>query len=277
MHQVSRMLWIGMDPPVKPQDPLTITSYAPLFPRPESRRVELGESIKNVHFRVTSNVAVPLKVNLDMVVRKAKSPTQDVRDLSPPLVTQRSFELPALSDREFAVEEIKITDDTFGSVFDEAADAKERKCEIFFSVRAAENYPSLGKNISDHLGPKKAIPFYCGIDPAGMSIFKNCLDSDSPDDGRRSWIEGDRASGYTFILNVGHSSFHLADDLGDESRKYHIREQMLFQAYLISIEEKIFKGPAEGFEDKFSDDNISPVDATRYIDEIVGIALNQLS
>jgi hypothetical protein len=69
----------------------------------------------------------------------------------------------------------------------------------------------------------------------------------------------------------------LADDLGDESRKYHIREQMLFQAYLISIEEKIFKGPAEGFEDKFSDDNISPVDATRYIDEIVGIALNQLS
>jgi hypothetical protein len=276
MHQVSRMLWIGMDPPVKPQDPLTITSYAPLFPRPQSRRVEKGESIKNVHFRVTSNVAIPLKVNLDMVVRKAKSPTQDVRDLSV-LVTQRSFELPALSDREFAVEEIKITEDTFGSVFDEAADAKERKCEIFFSVRAAENYPSLGKNISDHLGPKKAIPFYCGIDPAGMSIFKNCLDSDSPDDGRRSWVVGDQASGYTFILNVGHSSIRLADDLGDEFRKYHIKEQMLFQAYLIAVEQKIFKGPAETFEDVFSDDNISPIDKTRYIDEIVGIALNQLS
>jgi hypothetical protein len=276
MHQVSRMLWIGMDPSIKPKDPLTITSYAPLFPRPQSRRVELGESIRNVHFKVTSNVAIPLKANLDMVIRKAKSPTQDVRELSK-LIEHRSFELPSLTDREFAVEEVKITEDIFGSIFEEPADARERKCEIFFSVRAAENYPELGKNIGEHLGPKKTIPFYCGIDPAGMSIFKNLDEKDALGDGRRSWVEGDRASGYTFILNVGHSSYRLADVLGDEFRKYHIKEQMLFQAYLIAVEEKVFKGPAEAFEDVFSDDNIAPIDATRYIDEIVGIALNQLS
>ena len=112
------------------------------------------------------------------------------------------------------------------------------------SVRAAQNYPALGKNIGDHLGPKKSISFYCGVDPAGMSIFKNLDEKDAPDDGRRSWVEGDRASGYTFILNVGHSSYKLADDLGDDFRKYHIKEQMLFQAYLVAVEEKIFKGPA---------------------------------
>jgi hypothetical protein len=206
MHQVSRMLWIGMDAPSKPKDPLTIIGYAPLFPRLQSRRVELGESIKNVHFKVTSNVGVPLKVNLDMVVRKAKSPSHDVRVLAT-IHTQHSLELPALVDRDFAVEEIKITDELFGSIFEEAIDVRERKCEIFFSVRAAKNYPDLGKNIGEHLGQKKAIPFYCGIDPAGMSIFKNCRDSEAPDDGRRSWAEGDRASGYDFILNVGHSHF----------------------------------------------------------------------
>ncbi|MDI6766771.1 MAG: hypothetical protein QME52_08120 [Bacteroidota bacterium] len=193
------------------------------------------------------------------------------------LVTHRSFELPALADREFVVEEVKITEDVFADIFEEPADARERKCEIFFSVRAAENYPDIGKNIGEHLGPKKAIPFYCGIDPAGMSIFKNLDEKDAPDNGRRSWVEGDQATGYTFILNVGHSSYRLADDLGDEFRKYHIKEQMLFQAYLIAVEQKVFRGPAETFEDVFSDDNIAPIDATRYIDEIVGIALNQLS
>lgn len=276
MHQVSRMLWVGMEPPIKLQDPLTITSYAPMFPRAQTRRVELNESIKNIHFKVTSNVAIPLKVNLDIVVRKAKSPTQDVRILGT-FVTQKGFVLSPLADTEFGVQEITITDQLFGSIFAEPPDARERKCEVFFSIRATENYPELGKNIGDHLGPKKAIPFYCGIDPVGMSIFKNLDEKDQPDDGRRSWVDGDRATGYTFILNVGHSSYKLADELGDEFRKYHIKEQMLFQAYLIAVEEKVFKGPAEAFQDILSDDGIDPIDVTRHIDHIVGNALNQLA
>ena len=275
MHQVSRLLWVGMDAPTKPKDPLTITGYAPLFPRLQSKRVELGESIQNIHFKITNNVAIPLKVNLDMVVRKAKSPSQDVRVLCT-ILAQQSFELNPLADRDFAVDEIAITDELFGNIFEEAIDVRERKCEIYFSVRAARNYPTLGKNIGEHLGQKKSIPFYCGIDPAGMSIFKNCRDSEAPDDGRRSWVEGDRASGYDFILNVGHSSFRLANESGDDFRKYYIREQMLFQAYVIAVEERVFKGPAQDFEDKFSDENLSPIDATRYIDEIIGIALNQI-
>lgn len=276
MHQVSRMLWVGMDPPTKPIDPLTITAYIPLFPRTQSRRVELGESIRNVHFKVTSNVAVPLSVNLDMVVRKAKSPSQDVRVLHT-MLSKQNFELPPLADRDFAVDEIVITDELFGNIFEEAVDIRERKCELYFSVRAAKNYPVLGKSIGEHLGQKKSIPFFCGIDPAGMSIFKNCRDSEAPEDGRRSWVEGSRASGYDFILNVGHASFRLANESGDDFRKYFIREQMLFQAYVIAVEEKMFRGPAQDFEDKFSDEDISPTDAARYIDVIVGIALNQLT
>ncbi len=276
IHQVSRMLWIGMDPPIKPKEPVTVTSYYPLFPRPQSRRVEKGESIRNVHFKITSNTSILLKINLDMVVRKAKSPTQDVKELNK-LISHRSFELPALTDRDFVVNELKISEEIFGSIFDdEPPEAKERKCEFFFSIRAAENYPELNKNIGEHLGAKKAIPFYCGVDPTGMSIFKNLDESDAPENGKRSWVEGDRASGYTFILNVGHSSYRLADDLGDDYRKNYIREQMLFHAYLISVEERVFKGPAETFEDVFIDDNLAPLDAVRYLDEIVGIALNQL-
>ncbi|PWB71044.1 MAG: hypothetical protein C3F07_15615 [Anaerolineales bacterium] len=274
ISQVSRMIWIGMEPPVKLTDPLTITSFSPVFPRAQTRRVELDESIKNIIFKVTNNTAIPLNVNLDLVVRKAKTPTQDVRVLQT-LVSKKNYELPPLTDKVFAYEELKIDDETFGGIFAESPDARERKCEFFFSVRATKNYPKLGKNIGDHLGPKKTIPFYCGVDPAGMSIFKNLDEAEAPDDGRRSWVQGDRASGYIFVLNVEHSSYKLADDLGDEFRKYHIKEQMLFQAYLIAVEEKIFKGPAEAFEEVLSDEAIAPVDATRYVDTIVGIALNQ--
>jgi hypothetical protein len=276
MSQVSRMLWVGMEPPTKIEDPLTITAYAPDFPRQQTRRVELNESITNIGFKVSNNVSFPLKVNLDIVVRKAKSPTQDVRVLSS-LLTHKSFLLQPLADAEFGDLEINITDELFGDIFTERPDANERKCEIFFSVRAAENYPALGKNIGDHLAPKKSIPFYCGIDPAGMSIFKNLDEKEETDDGRRSWVDGDRATGYIFVLNIGHSSYKLAEELGDEFRRYHIKEQMLFQAYLIAVEEKIFKGPAEAFEDILSDDDINPIDATRHIDTIVGIALNQLA
>lgn len=276
MHQVSRMLWIGMDPLVKPKDWVNVISYAPDFPRPESRRVELKESIRNIHFKISSNASIPLKVNLDMVVRKAKSPSQDVRELQP-LVTEKSLELPSLAEREFTVSEIQITEEVFSDVFREAIDAKERKCEIFFSVRAAENYPTLGKILGEHLGPKKAISFFCGVDPPGMSIFKTVMEKNEPNDGKRSWVEGDRASGYIFVLNVGHSVYKLADELGDEFRKYHIREQMLFQAYLIAVEEDVFKGPAEPFKEVFADESIDPIEAARIIDEIVGIALNQMS
>ena len=46
MCQVSRMIWIGMEPPVRLMDPLTITSFSPVFPRAQTRRVEIDESIR---------------------------------------------------------------------------------------------------------------------------------------------------------------------------------------------------------------------------------------
>lgn len=274
LYQVTRMLWIGIDPPTKPQDLVDVTIYEPNFPRPQTRRVELNEKIGNIHFKLSNKISQDLKLKFDLVVRKAKSPTQAVRVLKI-LVAENSFQLPSFSEREFTVPALSISKEVFGSIFEESADPRERKCELFVSVRAAENYPKFEKNIRDHVAAKKAIAFYCGADPAGMSVFKNLDEKDEPDDGKRTWVEGDRASGYTFVLNIGHSSYKLTGD-DEEFRKYYIREQMLFQAYLIAVKEKVFKGPAENFAEIFSDNNIEPVDASRYIDEIVGIALNQV-
>jgi len=274
MHQVSRMIWIGMDPPEKPDEWVSIINYLPLFPHLQSRRVELGESIRNIHIKIVNNASISLNVNLDLVVRKAKCLTSDVKELLK-LVTHRNYNLPPLSEREFAVSEIQINEEIFGDIFQGIADTMERKCEIFFSVRSARNYPSIKVTTADHLGPKKSIPFFCGIDPPGMSVFKSLDEKEEPDDGKRSWVEN--RDGNVFVLNVGHSSYKLADELGEDFRKYYIREQMLFQGYLIAIKEKVFKGAAGVYEEIFSDDNIPVYDKIRYVDEIVGVALNQLS
>jgi hypothetical protein len=275
VDQVSRMLWVGMDPPDRPAEPLTIVGYAPLYPRPNTTRVELGESIRGLRFRVSNNVAVPLVVNLDMVVRKAKSPSEDIRVLQS-LMSFQGLELAPLSDRDFAVEEIKISGDIFSAIFDKPADARERKCEVFFSVRAAANYPAISKSRGEYLGPRKTVPFYCGIDPAGMSIFRDCRDGEDAQSGKRSWVSGNKAEGYVFVLNVKHPAFDLAFDSGGDFRGYYIKEQMLLQAYTIAVEEGIFRGAAEGFEEKFSHGNVSPADAVKHVDEMVGIAMKKL-
>lgn len=274
MSQVTRMLWVGMDQPIQPKDCIRIIGYEPDFPRPESRRVELEEVIRNIHFRITNESSVALKLNLDLKIRKSKSSSQDVHDLVT-LISERNLELLPLADRDFAIDELQITETVFGGIFKEALEAKERRAEIFFSVRAAENYPTFKKILGDHLGPKKSIPFFCGVDAPGMSIFKTILEKNEPEDGKRSWVEGDKASGYTFVLNVGHSVYRLADDLGDGFRKHHIREQMLLQAYLVAVGENIFKGTAEPFREFFEEEEIDPIEATRKIDEMVGLALNQ--
>ena len=210
-----------------------------------------------------------------MVVRKAKSPSQDVRQLLK-LISERKLEISPLSEREFGVSELSISEEVFGDIFKEGIDSKERKCEIYFSVRAADNISTLGIVLGEYLGPKKSISFFCGVDPPGVSIFKTVLEKNEPTDGRRSWLEGDRATGHVFVLNVGHAVYKLAEEFGAEYRKHYVKEQMLFQGYLIAISENVFKGPAEPFKEFFEDENIDAIEATRKIDEIVGLALNQV-
>ena len=274
MCQVSRMVWFGIEEPTSPEDPFTVVAYPPLFPRAKSSRVELGESIRDLRFKISNTTAYDVKINVDLVARKAKSPSADVKVLKK-LITEKGTLLPAMSEREFAYEALDISRETFGWINDGLLDPKERKCEIFFSARVAENIPELNMIKGKKIGKKK-IEFFIGIDPAGSSIFKTVENWDAPEEGKRSRYDGDRASGYTFLLNVGHPAYKLADSYGDDVRQDYIREQMLHQAFAIAITEEEFCGVAEEFSEELDRGDISPSEAFLIIEEIIGKALIKL-
>ena len=159
------------------------------------------------------------------------------------LLSETSHILPSLSDKPFSCPDINISDELYGDIFDiESASPDEKKCEVFLSIRSATSDKKHGNIQGQQLSPKKSISFYCGIDPEGMSIFKNAMEKDDPTEGRRSWVEGSSPDGYTFILNVGHSSFKIYKE-DDDIRKVYIRDLMLFQAYTLCLKNNIFKGP----------------------------------
>lgn len=269
--KISRIIWLGMEEPEIEQEPFVVTTYQPLFPHSRTRRVEITESIRNIRFKISNNTAYTVNINVDLLARKAPSPSGDVQVLKE-LIQERNLSLPAMSEKEFAVENLFISIETFGIINEGPASSDERKCEIFFSSRLAENVEDLNMIKGTNIGKKK-IEFYIGIDPPGRSIFKKNSEWDENTDGRRSRYLGDRVAGYEFRLNVGHPSFKLANEFGDEARHEYIREQMLRQAYAIAVQEKEFSGIAEEFEDRLDDPAITPAEAYLLIDEIVGKAI----
>lgn len=273
--QVSKMLWIGREEPEIPERPITVTAYQPIFPRYNSNRVELTEAIKNIHFKVSNNSAADVNLDVDLVVRKANKKTNDFRQLKG-IINEKRVCLPAFSDREFAVDQILISNEDFKDIAEGTANADERRCEIYFSIHSSENIPLLNLNKSDRID-KKSIPFYLGIDPPGQSIFKNAVDWDAPDDGKRSKYEGDRAAGFTFMLNVGHSAYKFMNEYSSEVRQYYIKEEMLKQAYAIAVGEGVFKGSAADFENMLRGDSIPPHESFLAFEEIIGRALNEIA
>jgi len=272
--QATRMLWIGMDPAQSPADPIKVLGYPPDFPRVKTKRVDIGESIRNFRFKISNNTNINLKLNVDLSVRHAKSPVHEARELRK-IIHERNFPLPGLADHEFALEEFVITTHDFDSVMQHRSQ-DERKCEFFFNVRMAENVPELGKNKGERAGRRIIISFWLEIDPPGQSIFNNFEEYNDSTDDKRSMVVGDQASGYTFRLNVGHKAYQFYDELGNDARQYYIKEQLLTQAYLIAIEQKTFKGYAVDFRDRLATDEMHPVEAAHAVNELIGRALNRI-
>ena len=101
------------------------------------------------------------------------------------------------------------------------------------------------------------------------------MEKDDPTDGRRSWVEGSSTDGYSFVLNVGHSSFKTYKG-DDDIRKVYIRDLMLFQAYTLCLKNNIFKGTAESFKELLTDDNTPSHEVVILVDNIVGSAINEI-
>lgn len=271
--KTARRLWVAMDPPEKPAEPVSVSALEPIFPRPKTRRVELGEEVRNILFSVTNNEAFPIKANIELIARRSKDPGAAALTT---LLNSKGVELQPLATHEFGLDVMSISEGAFGEVFREAVDADVRKCELFFKVSTAEaiNKPTLNVPKAHRLA-RKAIPFYCGVDPRGMSIFK-AIHLEESDEAHRSRFDGDRASGFEFYLNISHKAYKFFKRQDPEVKNYYFREQILFQAYLIAVKEGRYSGPAEAFEQYLNVEQIEPDAGAKYFDQLIGSALNQI-
>lgn len=272
--QSRRTLWVGMDPPV-PGEKVTVSAYKPIFPREKSARVELGESIKRLRFKISNQTASSISVNVDLLSRR--SPTSTLGELVlTKLLSEHALILQPMSDRWFTSDALEVKGEEYAAINDAPPNPEDRKCDVFFSARLSDHVRLLNMVKGENIGRKK-IDFYVGVDPPGESIFKNVRDWPAAHDGRRSKHEGDRASGYTFFLNVAHPAYAFVESYQDEELKQaYIREQMLVQAYAIAVKEGQYTGIARKYKDRLTDVEVSPADAFLVFQEMVGSAVSEL-
>lgn len=273
--QVSRSVWIGIEPPEPTYHLCNLKLNHLTLPREDTKRVELGEMIKDVAFTISNTQNKNLNLNIDVKIRKSKTPNSDVVELIH-LMQERDYEISALSDHPFELGDIEINQNIFGAVFDEAAVAESRKCELFYSIRYAQDYEDLNVRKGEHACNKKTQEFYCGVDPAGQSMFKQILTVSDADDHRRAYTSGSASEGYNFILNNAHPSFKWVQERDAEIREGYFKEQMIYHAYKLALKDEVFEGPLSPFRDRFIDVELSPHEVAESFDEVVGMALQRV-
>ena len=273
--QVSRSLWIAMDPPAISEYPVNLDIVAPGFPRKETRRVELGEIISKIGFNLSNTSNENLFLNIDVKVRKAKTVLHEVKDLFS-LCHEKDFVLPAMADKTFELGDLNVSSEIFGPVWAEQANEDERQCELFFNVRFSKECEALKKVKGDLAAPRKSIPFYCGVDPAGQSIFKHADPFDDKNDRRRAYVTGERVGGYTIRINTGHPAYKFVESQEAEVREAYFQEQMIFHASVLAIKNDLFVGPLAEFKEDLSSPDIPPSEVALKMDEMIGGMLMKL-
>lgn len=275
--QNSRSLWLDQDPPeVQQKDMVKRRGLAPSLPNRNSRRVNLDQSIENLGFSLVNQSGYALPVRVKMVVQHKSTSNQlgeiFLQDLSLSANEEKQLDIPDLIVDKYPALKL-ISDEEFS---DEA-----RHCRIQLKITAAEHLPELEIIKGKPLTGTWNFSFYLEKDDPGRGVFINGSEDDKPEDGRRSWFEGDMAIGYQFIFNSGHPKYHEVKsfDNTDYTESYYF-EEMLKQAYFIAIRKGVYKGPFEdesrtgkSFKDLFSDDNGLTHEILEGFDEFYGLAL----
>ncbi len=238
----TRMLWLGVDEPDGFSTyPFTLNVESPEFPRRRSKRVEIGDEIKDVSFSITNTSGNVIRANISLSVRRGhpENKNEIIR-----FINKRSFEVLPLAEESFNQDEIVITEELFGFFNDEPLNHDARCCEIYLKITAADYYPAPGITKGDILAPRKKIPFWVGIDDPGQSIFTDIIIEDRENDPRRSWFFGNTGAGYAFHFNQGHPAYMRIKDIDDEGelKNDFYKEEMLKQAFIISLQNENYKG-----------------------------------
>ena len=227
--------FFDIDKPANLRETVDLTLHECLFPKQGSRRVNFGEAVRKVCWKIENkrNHALNYRLNVSIHNASDKSCTKIVDVISftgiiPPF------------------EEV-ITPYVEEIVFDRAT------YETHLSEGTLELRARLIANEDDALYEKgdKITFYYFKIflntdEKNGKSDSFEILLADAPDRFERAWREaGNRR---TITINSGHAAYHNLDENPDIQHDY-LREQMLKQYVLLYLDEGKYDVFGEGFTD----------------------------
>lgn len=217
------------------RDEVTLTLHECVFPQAGSRRVNFGEALKGVCYRINNKRNVELHYRLNISIHNAS-------DASCP----------------------KITDVTFleGTVKPYEEEITEYLPDIVFEQTVYEQYLAAGvlelrarliaREEDEQFEKGEKITYF------HYKVFLNCDEKngkndafdiksvDDPENYRRSWYTP--GIGRTIYLNIGHTAYLNVKDYPDTQREY-MREQMLKQYVLLYLAEGKYEMFGPGFSD----------------------------
>ena len=271
---LTREIWLGIDPPPPGKNLVELTVLPMQYPRKDTKRVELGESLGNIGFSVKNKENTDFKLKCEVVVRRSKTEDRDVEVLHS--LVKQEFVLKALSDYQWETHDLEISEEMFGVVFnDENTTDKYKKCEFFYRFSNAERYDEYDLIKGTVLAKNNSRDFYCGVNPAGQSLFKKCQSVDDKDDPHRAKTSGSVDDGYIFILNTGHPAYKYIEEISEELCEAYCQEQMMYHSVLNAIHDDKFVGVLEDHQDLSGHDLDSHAVASK-VDLIMGKLLQKL-
>ena len=238
-----------IDRPDNSRDTVNLVLHECVFPTANSRRVDFGESLKNVSYLIENKRNHALNYRLNISVHNASDPS-----------------CPKLVDIDFKTGIIAPFEETVTDPID----------EIVFDQQTYEQYLSSGVlELRARLIANADDPQYEKGDKITYYHYKIFLNTDekngkndsfdvqsvvAPEDFRRSWYAV--GNGRTIILNVGHVAYLNVSDYPDIQYEY-IREQMLKQYVLLYL--------AEGKYDMFGEQgrNFADLEPQEAADQVI--------
>nr|QBM02784.1 hypothetical protein [uncultured archaeon] len=219
-----RTLFYNMDVPKTYKRPPHLVEIAGeiKFPNKSTLRVEKGQEIKNVKFKLKNKThnKLELKITFSLL---------DCDDVEIFMSKQKNIILNSLGEDSWSVGSIKI-DEKFDYIFIKDFKREDRTCKIVVNVETAKPCLKLQIDESENLNCFRK-SFYCGIDSDSKNKFSDFLPSDFKTLGtRKSGVLENPDGSYTLLYNNSHSSTKI---IQSKSKQY--KDGSIFAFYIAEL------------------------------------------
>lgn len=214
---------------------VTLSLHDCTFPRHGSRRVNFGETLKDVCYRINNKRNIELKYRLNISIHNAS-------DITCPKIADISFVEGAVKPYEEEIT-LPLSDIVFDqSVYEQHLTSGVLELRARLVAREEDEEFEKGERITYF-----HYKLFLNCDEKnGKNDAFDIKSVDDPGNYKRSWFT--TGVGRTIYLNIGHTAYLNVKDYPDTQHEY-MREQMLKQYVLLYLAE----GKYEMFGSEFAD------------------------